>query len=448
MDTESQPTPIHENGAKIEDSSTEPPGQIAAGKDDVLKALRSTRQTRSRSQTPQKPKEKNDENLKSKKGARKNIDESMNGHSEKNSQDSDTKGGEKEEGEETSKKADSPKPAKSPETKSNTKKGKNDAGDTKSQDVDSKDILETEESKTKVTPKKHDKKESSQQSVSNEEVTISNTVSDPEDEVKTNELSKPESEAVEMDPLILAMDEPDPELQFDENSDLDSGKGSPIQLRCKTRRSHTRNIPTPKTPKSTDSESEKNSVAPTPTPENVNDTNDSLNIGDVSTRAEVGSDVTRLAYIANNSSIISEDNSYLNYSRERSLTETLRSLSPRKTIRPINDAYRQRAFRNNQNKTDLNLPYTEQDSTDSRTGVKRKRSTTPEDRKKFKNDSSFVSYLSSPLVNFKNRFITDASSSTPKLTGYKDNRQDLHEDVIYSEVVSEAPDKKNWCAIM
>lgn len=45
-------------------------------------------------------------------------------------------------------------------------------------------------------------------------------------------------------------DEPEPELQFDENSDIESVKNaSPVVSRCTTRRSHVRNVPTPKTPK-------------------------------------------------------------------------------------------------------------------------------------------------------------------------------------------------------
>lgn len=45
-------------------------------------------------------------------------------------------------------------------------------------------------------------------------------------------------------------DEPEPELQFDENSDIESVKNaSPVVSRCTTRRSQVRNVPTPKTPK-------------------------------------------------------------------------------------------------------------------------------------------------------------------------------------------------------
>ncbi|KAL1494262.1 hypothetical protein ABEB36_009886 [Hypothenemus hampei] len=251
-------------------------------------------------------------------------------------------------------------------------------------------------------------------------------------------------ENIEMEALILASDEPDPELQFDESSDKDSGKGSPIQPRCKTRRSHTRNIPTPKTPKN---DSESNSAAPTPTPETINDTNESLNVEDASTRAQIGSDSTRLDFVASNITLdenaSTPDDSYLNYSRDLSVSEHLRNLSARKTIRPLNDSYRLRAFKNCQNRSDLNLLYS--DDVDRVTGVKRKRSSSPEERKKFKSDYSLVSYLTSPLSNLKNKFLPDFRKRTPMLIGYKDSNNEIHGE---AEVVSEEIEKKNRCTIM
>nr|XP_023019953.1 RNA polymerase II degradation factor 1-like [Leptinotarsa decemlineata] len=144
---------------------------------------------------------------------------------------------------------------------------------------------------------------------------------------------EPEKDSVEMDPLVIT-DEPDPELQFDENSDMESGKGSPVIQRCVTRRSQTRNIPTPRTPKipEQDQEMEK---AESPTEEievqkevlletNIfNKTSDSTDVTDVSTKVQVGSDVTRLEYTQRNLSI-PEDTTYLDITRERSLKETLR----------------------------------------------------------------------------------------------------------------------------
>lgn len=485
MDTEEQPSPPHENGSKIQESTLEdPPGETATSEKDppstppkslVARETRSRsrtpqkkkdkkteenvktsltkidenskiqestsedpqsetttngndgsktppkslsrRKTRSRSKTPQKKKEKKpEENLKT-------IDESMNGHEKKKQKKKNNKEENKavEEIEDISKNNGTPK----------------------GESISKEDKSPKELKKSPKKPHKGQDQPSEVNGLPNETESVETS------KKKNKGTTKAENEGVEMDPLIIASDEPDPELQFDENSDMDSGKGSPILARCKTRRSHTRNIPTPKTPKSaTDSESEKNSVAPTPTPENLNETNDSLNVDELSTKAEVGSDATRLDYMANNTSILSGDNSYLNYSRDKSLRDTLRSLSPRKTIRPLNDSYRQRAFRNNLNKSDLNLQYSEQDSVDRITGLKRKRSVTPEERKKFKSDSAgFVSYLSSPISNFKSRFVSDISSSTPKLTGYKDDSKDIHEQA-YTEVVSEEGDKKNWCAIM
>ncbi|XP_060527980.1 uncharacterized protein LOC132703006 isoform X2 [Cylas formicarius] len=277
------------------------------------------------------------------------------------------------------------------------------------------------------------------------------------------ELNVKNGDSVEMDPLILATDEVDPELQFDENSDMESGKGSPVIARCKTRRSLTRNIPTPKTPKSNDSDSEKMSVAPTLTPdpsevdseatkpENLNDTNDSIDIEEVSFRAAVGSDVTRTDYMAEHTSIDSEDISYLNATREKSLRETLRGLSSRKTIRPLNDSYRQKVLKNNHNKSGLNVLLTDHDLTDRIGGIKRKsRCDTPDGRKRLKMESSgIVSYLSSPLNNLKNRLKSDVGSSTPKLTSYKDSSLDIHDDIGLELVPYKSlQEKKSWCTIM
>lgn len=74
-------------------------------------------------------------------------------------------------------------------------------------------------------------------------------VEEMKNETETKETSDAEKE-------LLEPDETEPELQFDENSD-NSGKNSPAS-RCLTRRSHMRNLPTPKSPAT---------ATPTPTPE-------------------------------------------------------------------------------------------------------------------------------------------------------------------------------------
>ncbi|KAJ8964852.1 hypothetical protein NQ314_004570 [Rhamnusium bicolor] len=349
------------------------------------------------------------------------------------------------------------------------------------------DIQEKEETDTnkvkEVTPKKEKQsKKQKQENLKKEENGKKDDIQEKEETVNPEAVSKKEtpkkekkeknrkqdpkqaneveSESVEMDPLVIS-DEPDPELQFDENSDMESGKGSPIIPRCITRRSQTRNIPTPKTPKSMDQDvdSEKTAIAQTSTelPENdtpktesLNDSRDSTETTNLSTRAEVGSDITRMDYIETHNSSLIEDTSYLDASRERSLSETLRCLSARRPIRQAED-YRRRVLRSNQERSDLNVPYPSRRSVEQITsGVKRKsRSTTPEERKKFKMESpGFNSLFSSPLANIRNKFKADLPSSTPKLLGYKDNRSELHYNDDNNFGDNGDDEKKSWCSVM
>jgi len=416
MDTELQPAPPHENGSKIEESTSEPATSTAdsltnGNKDTVTNTLpkaSGNRKARSRSRTPQKKQKEDKKEEEVSKSSLTVIEENVNGHEVSTLSSEATSNGQ----EDVITTTEEPEAGKSD--------GKSSRPTRKSPRITTKEQSEPSETDDKPA-----------EPMEPESVTFSI------DSGKT-------VEPVEMDPLILT-DEPDPELQFDENSDMESMKGSPAQSRCKTRRSHSRHIPTPKTPKSaTDSESEKNSVALTPTPENLTETGDSLTLADVSTRAETGSDTTRLDALSNEL----PDDTYLNYTRERSLSETLRGLSARKTIRPINDSYRQRAFKNSVNKSDLNSPYLGHDLVDRISGLKRKRSQTPEERKKYKTETgyNFTSYLTSPLTLIKNKFSSDGS--TPKLTGYKDGTNEIHGEGTYSDVISEEADKKSRCAIM
>lgn len=254
----------------------------------------------------------------------------------------------------------------------------------------------------------------------------------------------PKEDVVEMDSLILCADEPEAELQFDDNSDgLESGKSSPV-LRCLTRRSQTRNIPTPKTPKSVVEEAEEK----TPSQEVIADTekkseidSDSFN-SNISTKVQVGGDSTRLNC---SESGFLDDSAYLNASRERSFSDTLRGLSSRRTIRPISTDYRKQALENRKSEyLQLN------DNLERVHGLKRKeRSETPEDRKKFKADSpGFLSRFASPLINLKNKFRAEVPSSTPKLTGFKE--KDASKESLNAEVgeVVEIEGKQSWCTVM
>ncbi|RZC34326.1 hypothetical protein BDFB_006674 [Asbolus verrucosus] len=261
----------------------------------------------------------------------------------------------------------------------------------------------------------------------------------------------------EMDPLILS-DEPDPELVFEENSDLESGRSSPILTRCKTRRSITRSIPTPKTPKSVE---ENENVTPSP-PIEVDVTNkdcdQELNVtfescaDDISTKAEAGSDSTRLDYMNKDFSNL-ETNSFLQEAKNKSFGETLRHLSTRRTIRPINDDYRRRFLQTNFDKTDYSATYPTRNSVEriSSVGIKRKNCSEGDEEcsKRFKSEApGFFSKFTSPLTSIRNTFRSDIPSSTPKLTGYKDEKFMLEDDDISSKMCEVQDGERRWCSIM
>ncbi|CAH1969592.1 unnamed protein product [Acanthoscelides obtectus] len=269
-----------------------------------------------------------------------------------------------------------------------------------------------------------------------------------------NKSSKQETEVenhevTDMDPLLIA-DEPEAELQFEETSDIESGKNSPV-VRCATRRSLTRNIPTPKTPKSPEMDGDSKCSTPTNQQQNGCEagsedvSNDSTDTHNASTRAVAGGDTSQLEF---------DDSAYLTASRERSLTETLRSLSARRPIRG-SDEYRKMALRRARGKADLEGNDGDEEDWSVRVGgsVKRKgRSITPdEDRKKFKAEgraSPSGSLFGSPLAVLRNRFLGDCSS-TPKLLGYRDARYNL----AYGEMPNENgvngdDEKKSWCSVM
>ncbi|CAG9862218.1 unnamed protein product [Phyllotreta striolata] len=305
------------------------------------------------------------------------------------------------------------------------------------------------------------------------------------DTTQQPEKEQKDKEVVEMEPLVLS-DEADPELQLlvesSDNDDL-GRSSSPLLNRCITRRSYTRNIPTPKTPKVVDTEeneaaqedtsSQKKSspknVSPQKTPKVIEpvekeaipedtssqDTSaqneerfdesamDSLKSTstDSSMKVEIGGDSTRLNFSDINNSF-EHDSSYLDHLKERRLVS-------RRPIRCAED-YRRRVLKNAQN---ANLPFEQLNI-----GVKRKdRSLSPEESKKLRLDtSSFGSFFASPFASLKNRLKRDERpSSTPELLGYKDDRSNLHfndnlDDVGKIEEAHEAEEeeKRNWCLLM
>lgn len=227
----------------------------------------------------------------------------------------------------------------------------------------------------------------------------------------------------------LEPDETEPELQFDENSDRDSGKNSPAS-RCLTRRSHLRNLPTPKTPKSPPE------TTPTPTSEDEDSKiNSNISTGDLSTQAQPGNDTTRADFTVNDD----EPSEFLKSLRDKSLSDTLRGLSSRRSLR---HGYI--------TKSEFNVPYPKRASVESISGMKRKRSLSPEDGKRVKRSSGLLTYITSPVFGVRHRFSKDLASSTPKLTGFR-NKNSLLDgeeiDKIKLEVEDEQQEKK-WCSIM
>lgn len=237
----------------------------------------------------------------------------------------------------------------------------------------------------------------------------------------------------------LEPDETEPELQFDENSD-NSGKNSPAS-RCLTRRSHLRNVPTPKSPIVT---------TPTPTPEDEETKSDQktspddsfVSSDDLSTQAEPGNDTTRANFTANDEEP-QHPSEFFKSLKDRSYGETLRGLSSRRTI----------SLRHpHLTRPEFTVPYPKRASVESISGMKRKRrSPSPEDNKKVKHEGGgLLSYIKSPVFGVRHHFGKDLPSSTPKLTGFRNKNSllDVEElDKINLEVDGTGPEKK-WCSIM
>lgn len=293
------------------------------------------------------------------------------------------------------------------------------------------------------------------------------------------ENNKNDNNTEEMEPLVLDVEEHEPELEFDDTSESESHKDSPNSIRCKTRRSQTRNIPTPKTPKSaaveveleeinlngdelqivsaepdsngTDTAEENPNSSNTTEKVEVDDTSTATTVtslDNLSTKVQVPSDETRNAEITASDEQAIDQSSFLHVAREKSFTEILRRASSR---RPIHSNYNPRSWENAApfNRT-VNMSL--RPSVERIAGVKRKnRSETPESKKRTKTDATngFLSYISSPITNIKNRFVkSDVQSSTPKLTGYKDK---IFENANVSKIDAELQDtsaEKKWCIIM
>ncbi|KAK5645367.1 hypothetical protein RI129_006667 [Pyrocoelia pectoralis] len=353
-------------------------------------------------------------------------------------------------------------------------------------------VKEDEKEKEDKAEEKEDK--SDNDSSSTEEVTVKEpeiilkevivniqTLQTEEFETKNTKPPSP-STSVEMDPLILDKEdeEPIPELQFDEN-DIDvESEGS--NSRCKTRRSHSRNISTPKTPRIADQEAEEleivdqlcdsraGSVTPKKiTPSNdinvininlqpseeiidLNDTSDtysSASTDNLSTKAVAGNDATRnFDFTAQDSSMFDGNTTSNSNFSSRSYADTVKGLSGRRGIHSINrDNYRRLLLKSSvDGKGDI---YSDYESVQKITmGIKRKsRSFSPIASKRVKSDSpGFLSYLSSPITNFRHTF---KKTSTPQLLMVEKCDFDAEEDFDKIKLENGIGDEhKKWCSIM
>lgn len=161
---------------------------------------------------------------------------------------------------------------------------------------------------------------------------------------------------------------------------------------------------------------------------------------DISTRAEVGSDTTRNNFTTHEFS----DSPFMKTVREKSFSDTLRRLSTRPSLR---------SARNLPSIKKSDFPYPKRVSVESVSGKRKKRSTSPEDSKRFKKEGSgsILSYITSPVLNMRNRFSDHiVPSSTPKLTGFR-NKNSLLDSEEISKIKldgDEPVEEKKWCVIM
>lgn len=282
----------------------------------------------------------------------------------------------------------------------------------------------------------------------------------------------------QMEPLFLESEEADPELEFEEHSDVDSQRNSPI--RCRTRRSQIKYIPGPKKSKilninNDDKTSEccdKPSVLTVPTPE-ITDTESELSVfkpvtdvydcneklfckpieddfdsfQNISTKAVVGSDTTRNVELGSYPEEEFELSPFLIQSRERSVGETLKLLSARRSIRTSRDytlQYNKRDYKT--------LPsFPKRNAFEKLGGTKRKNNESPDYSKRLKSESPhLLSYISSPIATLKNRFAkSEIPSSTPKLTAYK-NKHVFDNTNVSKITLNETEDvaERKWCTMM
>lgn len=145
----------------------------------------------------------------------------------------------------------------------------------------------------------------------------------------------------------------------------------------------------------------------------------------------------------------------INPYKEKTLGETLRGLSSRRTIRSTQD-YRKFALQSNMEKANLNFEkrtYLTRSSVERIPGSKRKHDNeSPERTKKAKpNSPGLLSYITSPIGQLKTKFMrSEVPSSTPKLTGYKQQVEPFANVDVSNIETDEAPKKEEnkWCIIM
>lgn len=291
------------------------------------------------------------------------------------------------------------------------------------------------------------------------------------------------STSEETETIVLDTDESELQFSLEPSSDQSEQDKSPTLNRCKTRRSHTRHVPTPKTPKAELTTNGDNVVEDLIMPEviitppedfevensdelslEISIEDDSVieneekatesDVDNASTIVNFGNDTTKHFDVTATSNgdqdpdldPVLENSHFLELAKDKSYGETLRCLSGRRTLRK---------FDYQSNLRD----YTDSSKYTFTSGVKRKADALCPIEKRAKTDTSpgLFSYLTSPFRFKPNK--TEIPSSTPKLMAYKIHHGSTAIDEV-SKIGGEVEEKivekmekppiesNKWCSIM
>lgn len=296
------------------------------------------------------------------------------------------------------------------------------------------------------------------------------------EEVTNGNTKNSEGNSTSEETEIIVLDTDESELQFSLEPNSDQSE-SPTLNRCKTRRSHTRHVPTPKTPKAELNVNGETAVEDLVMPEVIitppedfeTEHSDELSlevsiedesvieneekesdIDNASTIVNFGNDTTKhfdVTVTSNGDQDPLENSNFLEIAKEQSYGETLRCLSGRKTLRKFDYQSNLRDYTDGSSKYNFT------------SGVKRKADDLCPTEKRARTDGSpgLLSYFTSPFRFKLNK--TEIPSSTPKLMAYKIHHGstaidevskiggEVEEKVV--EKMEKSPIESNkWCSIM